>query len=353
MPGRSQPSFDVYGLLFSVAGDWPEVVDSICRDFAWFETPTVHRAELDVRVQIRQGRPDLDVFGPVRAAQVTEQQVVYRLDGRTVIDHLGVVCSVIDRGGAELCVVGEDPHVARRIAYDFLLARAGDHLDRVGLPRVYGLGLGGPDGAVLIMLPRGGGKTTLALRALREPAITFFSEVSPLVDRRASMHPFPFPLWVRTNSPEAESLPDEHLRRIGGAVTDPRLFELDGFRARIARESQPLRHLVIGERSLGSDSRLEPASTGTALMPLLRVSVASFSMSDAIRFGARRAAAGRDAPRNHQSGASGAALRVSPLHRLAVRTRSCSAALRGASVWRLTLGRDREAAWQALAPLFR
>ena len=196
--------------------------------------------------------------------------MVYRLGSQTVIDHLGVVCSVISANGAGLSVEGEDPHVARRSAFDFLLARVGDHLDLTGLPRIYGLGLAGRDGAVLVMLPRGGGKTTLALRALREPGIRFFSEVSPLADRRGRLHPFPFPLWVRVNSPEAADLPGRYVRRMGGDETNPRLFEVEGFRERIARQPEPLRHIVIGERSLGRESRLEHLARSRAVLPLFR-----------------------------------------------------------------------------------
>ena len=37
----------------------------------------------------------------------------------------------------------------------------------------------------------------------------------------------------------------------------------------------------------------------------------------------------------------------------AMRARCCAAALRRARVWRLVLGRDHQANWEALAPLLR
>jgi hypothetical protein len=342
-------NFDVHGLQVAVGGSWTEAVEAICLDYAWFARER-GVAEPQVRVTIEQGTPDFDGFDSARVVQVTEQYVVYRLGSKTIMDHLGVVGSIVDRSGTQLSVVGIDPHVARRVAFDFLLARVGDHLDWCWLPRIYGLGLVGASGAILVILPRGGGKTTLALRALQEHGIGFLSEVSPLVDRVGRLHAFPFPLWVRTNSPEAAHLPDEYVRRVAGEQTDPRLLELDAFRERIVGEPQPLRHIVIGQRALANESSLERLSRRDAVGPLFRESVARFSLADAVRFRMRSGRREVVEAIEDQSAAPGLP-RPSPLQRVAIRSRCCSSALAGSSVWRLTLGRDREGNWRALARL--
>lgn len=343
--------FDVYGLRLRVHGDWPEVVEAIRRDFAWFEQSVTSGSGGEVEVEVARADPDLDSFGDVPASYVTEQHVVYRAGGRTIVDYLGRAVAVLEPTRA--AVRGEDANAARRAALDFLLARAGDYLDARGLPRIFGLGLSGSQGAVLVLLPRGGGKTTLALRALASPGVGFMSEVSPLIDVHGQLHSFPFPLWVRDSAPEADALPDEYVRRLDGQKTDPRLLELAAFADRIPRDPVPLRHIVLGQRSLGRASRLEPLSRRAAVAPLFRQSVVGFSVREALTFVARRGGARDPAKEKRDASRPGAVRSASAARRARTRLRCCAAGIAGAHVWRLDLGRDRAESWTTLEQLLR
>ena len=252
-----------------------------------------------------------------------------------------------------MLVEGLGASAGRRAAFDFIMARACDHLDAIGLSRLFSLGLAGAQGAVAVILPPGGGKTTLALRALEADGVTLYSEGSPLLDRYGSMHPFPFPLWIRTNSQTAPDVPAEFLRRIDGRLTDPLLLELDAFADRIAGTPKTLRHVVLGSRSLGQRSWLEPASRRDAAGPLLHQAVLGFSVSDALRF-LVRSGGSRDPAKEQREIDEGPAPAAATASRRAVnRLLCCRAVLAQARVWRLHLGHDREAAWRALEPLLR
>jgi len=348
-PGNEKGVFDVYGLRVEIAGEWAEVVEAVRLDFAWFERDPDDRPA-DLRVTAEHGAPDYDTLGDARAAYVTPQHVVYRLENETVVDYGGAVAR-IERGGVHALVQGDDARLARRAAFDFVLARAHDYLDARGLPRILGLGIGGPAGALILLLPPGGGKTTLALRALKQEGVHLFSETSPVLDRDGRLHPFPFPVWVRGDSVEARQLPEQHAGRV--SETNVKLLELAAFADRVAHEPQTLRNIVLAERSLARDSRLEALGRGQALAPLLRQSVVGFSVGDALRFLVRRGGA-RDPAKEQRAGAGPGNMRVaSSAGRAAMRARCCAAALRHASVWRLDLGRDREGNWNALEQLLR
>jgi hypothetical protein len=345
-----QASFDVHGLHLRVHGDWAEVVESLRRDFAWFED-SQDRGSAHIEVAISRQAPAYEPFGDVPADYVTEQHVVYRVNGRTVVDYLGRALAVLEAGRAS--IQGEDPQAVRRAAYDFLLSRTGDYLDGQGLPRVFGLGLAGRAGGVLVMLPPGGGKTTLALQALAADGVAFLSEVSPLIDVHGRLHPFPFPLWVRDSSPEAALLPDRYVRHLDGQKTDPRLLELAAFADKIPTEPQQLRHVVLGRRSLGSGSSLHALPRREAIGPLFRQSVVGFSLVQGLSFMVRRGGA-RDPAKEQREGDTVAPVRgISSARRARTRLRCCTAGLSGAQVWRLDLGRDRAESWSALEPLLR
>ena len=327
--------FEVYGLRVDVDGGWDEVVDALAGDFAWFDVGEAATRDPDVRVHVEHGSPDYSAFGDVAASFVTERNVVYHVGETTVIDYLGRAISVLESSHAR--VTGLDATAARRAAFDFVLARISDHLDRRSMPRLHGLGLTGASGGVVIMLPSGGGKTTLALRALREDGVRFLSEGSPIIDAKGRLHALPFPLWVRDSAPEAAGLPPEHVRRVGGELSDPRILELSAFSERIETEPRELAHIVLGRRSLGEHSSLEPLPRRAAVPTLLRDSVVGFGFFQGAEFLLRHGL--RDL--RHRAGP------------MSTRARACAAGLRSAHVWQLTLGRDREGNWQALEPLLR
>jgi hypothetical protein len=328
--------FEVYGLRIGVDGDWDEVVEALRCDLAWFEVAAADEREPDVRISVAHGAPDYSAFGEVAASFVTERNVVYHVEKTTVIDYLGQAVSVLDET-SHAHVTGLDPRVARRAGFDFALARISDHLDRRSMPRLHGLGLTGAAGGVVIMLPSGGGKTAMALRALREDGVRFLSEGSPIIDAKGRVHPLPFPLWVRDSAPEAADLPLEHVRRVQGELSDPRILELSAFSDRIETEPRALAHIVLGRRSLGEGSQLTPLPRRAAVPALVRDSVIGFGFFQGAEFLLRHGL--RDL--RHRAGP------------MSTRARACAAGLRHAQVWQLTLGRDRDGNWRALEPLFR
>jgi hypothetical protein len=327
-----ESTFDVYGLRISLGGSWDEVLEAVRNDLAWFEVPGGDAS--DVRISVDRGLPDYGRYGAARATFVTERNVVFRVGTATVIDYPGPVVSEVE--GAVARVVGEDPRVARRAAFDFALARISEHLDTIGLPRLHGLGLAAAGTGIVVMLSSGGGKTTLALRALRDDRVRILSEGSPTIDRLGLLHPLPFPLWVRDSAPEAATLPLEHVRRVDGELSDPRILELSAFRDRIQRDPVPLEHIVLARRSLGEQSLLEPLPRRAAAVTLMRDSVVGFGFFQGAEFLLRH-------------GLRDLRHRVGPM---SMRMRACRAGLRRAAVWQLTLGRDREGNWAALGALF-
>ena len=87
---------DVYGLRARIGGDWPEVVDDLGRDFAWFRDG-VAAGEPAVDVTVQQRPPDFDSFGELPAAFVTPRNVVYHDGDTTIVDYFGRAASVLDR----------------------------------------------------------------------------------------------------------------------------------------------------------------------------------------------------------------------------------------------------------------
>lgn len=182
------------------------------------------------------------------------------------------------------------------------------------------------------MLPSGAGKSTLALRAPGDDAVTLLSEDAPLLDRRASCIPSRCAYGV--NAADAALLPPGSFRRIERMEFHPKVvLALSAFADRIERTPQPLRHLVLGRRSLGRTASLEPVGRRAAIGTLLRECVVGVGLYQGMEFvlqrGTRHVAA--------KAGTAGG------------RALCASACLRRARVWRLTLGRDHDASQRSHA----
>jgi hypothetical protein len=320
---------EVHGLSIAVCGAWDEVTGAVARDFTWFAAAA--HGEPDLRVVLERRRPDLDGAGALTASFVTPRNVVYRDGPHTLIDYGGRALARHERG--RFVVQSEDPQLAREAAHLFLLSAIGEHLDARGLPRLHALALASDRSALALLLPSGGGKSTLALRALRDPQVRLLSEDSPLLDTRGRLHPFPLPLGLsEADGAEARG----PVRRVERMEFAPQLLlEVEAYADRVEREPRALTDLVIGRRSLGCEAHLERIGRRAAVQPLLREGVVGVGIYQGLEFllghGWRDLVARR---------------RVA-----ATRTRASAAALRQARVWRLTLGRDRERNWEVLRSL--
>jgi hypothetical protein len=321
----------VYGLGVALSSDWEEALDAIRGDFAWFERPPVGAG---LQLSIERRTPEFSAFSDLRPSFVTPRNVVYQGGERTVIDYFGRALSIYDRRRDSLLVQGEDLHLVHEASYHFLLSRVGEHLDAIGLPRLHALGFAGAGGSVAVLLPGGGGKSTLALRALRDDHVRLLSDDSPLIDRRGRLHPFPLRLAV--NPQQAHELPPGSVRQMERMELHPKLLlNVDSWEDRIESVPQPLRHIVIGERSLGREARLERVPRRAAIGPFLREAVIGVGLYQGMEFVL-------------QHGAIDVARQARPA---LVRGLCCAAGLSRASVWRLTVGRDHERNWNALRRL--
>jgi hypothetical protein len=231
-------------------------------------------------------------------------------------------------------VQGQRGEVAHEAVYYFLLGRIGRHLDAHGLVRVHALGLSGEDGGVLVLLPSSGGKSTLAVQAITRGEGRLHSEDSPLLDRNGCLHAFP--LRIAVGARTAAALPDRPTRSLPNPSAGHKLaVEVSSFADRIEPRPQPLRHIVLGVRSLGREAKLEQRTRQAAVLPLLVHGIVGSGLYQGLGYA-------------HQRGPRDV---IAKLRVAAARARSCAVGLQRAQVWQLTLARDPEASWRALSSL--
>ena len=326
----------VHGLRVRVTGDWPQVLELLRLDFGWFAEDRLS-GDPEVAVEVARRRPSFERFAQAQPAFVTPRNVVFNLDGIQLVDYGGRALAVHDRRADRITIEGQDEELVHEAAYLYVLSRIGSHLDACGTARLHALGLAGEGGATLVMLPSGGGKTSLALRALADEGVKLLSEDTPLLDRRGRAHPFPLRLGVNERDVSLVP-PGTPARRVARMEFHPKLLvPVEALEERVERRPQPVVNIVVGRRSLASHSALSPRPKRAALGPLLREGVFGLGVYQGMEFVLQRGL-------TDVWSQAGVALR---------RALACLAALAHARVWSLELGRDGEDAWGALSGLVR
>ncbi len=252
---------DFLGTRVRLTAEPGPALEELARDFSSFADPTPGPPDVNVRLCGESCPPP---EGPWRWRW---RDFATRPDGAARLvrwdDGAWARC---EYGAEQVVVHAADDERRRELAYLAVLSRAGEALDRRGLHRVHALGLAGPRGAALVLLPSGGGKSTLALELLRRGSLRVLSDESPLVDRDGRVFPFPLRLALRPGADVA-----------GLAASDLRTFRRRGYGAKTLVEpsalraaaggAAPARWLFDGTSSTGAPS-VEPLSPARALSAL-------------------------------------------------------------------------------------
>lgn len=278
----SSVCFNFHGLSVQVSSENIALLDHVRRDFSafWVEQPvTSPRFHLQLKVQ----EPDYGGLPPLRASFVTPRNVCYHSQELQILDYFGRGVLLHRRNEGHIEVWAGEPDLTREIAYLFLLSQAGQHFDRRGLIRIHALGLEYQGQAALLLLPSGGGKSTMALQALRGGPLKVISEDSPLVDASGRVHPFPLCPGIK-GGPDP-SFPLEAQRTVQRMEFDPKtLIDLDVFGDQWSRQPVPARWLLVGQRSLGEECCLEPLSRLSAVRALLTNMVVGVGLYQGLEF---------------------------------------------------------------------
>lgn len=325
--------FSFYGFALEVSSPAAHLVEQVRRDFLHFHTPL--QDHVDMRLRLLPELPSYDELPPVPATVFTPRNVSFRNGQVTYIDYFGRALSVFNRGAGECTVQATDEDLLHEIAYLFFLSTVGEHLDRHHLHRLHALGISFRGEGVLLLLPSGGGKSTIAINLLRKPEFLLLAEDTPLIDRRGWVLPFPLRLGIRADA--TTDIPPQFLRTMKRMEFEPKtLIDLDYFEGRIG-DAVPSRLLIVGTRHLGDVSEIRPLGRRSAFGSLVTNMVVGLGVYQGLEFLLERSV-------GELAGKLGVA---------SSRSYNAARLLKMASPYRFMMGRDVEKNTETLATFIR
>ncbi len=244
---------EFYGFHVEIISD-ESLLRRVYRDYSYF---LGEKTEPDLSIKVIPEKPAYTELPPLRSCFVTPRNVVYRSGTLSYIDYFGQALSILDEKRGYCEVFCRNSHLGHEICFLTILSAVGSYLDKKNIHRIHALGMAYHGKSVLITLPTGGGKTTLALRLLQEKDFQLLSEDSPLVDRRGNVLPFPLRTGVKEG--EEHDAPDEFTGRIERMEFGPKIvIDIEYFSQSIG-SSTPPGLIFMGTRTFGDKCEIEPA----------------------------------------------------------------------------------------------
>jgi hypothetical protein len=279
-------SFDFYGYRVTVKCDDDGVLEDVRRDFSHFRSPPGDEsAELEV---LSESFPRAHL-PRIKVTLQTPRNIVYRDGDVSYVDYFGRALMIGQDKEKTYRIYCTDRDLAHEIAFLTILSQVGQHLDAIRLHRVHALGIEAGGRAVLILLPMGGGKTTLALTLLGSEGIRLLSEDSPLISRSGKVFPFPLRIGVRVGE-EPAGIPARYRRTVSRMEFDPKtLIDIEYFREKIG-EPSPIGSILLGERWLAGHPFIRPENHRAAIKAFIKNSVVGLGLYQGVEFVLERSA---------------------------------------------------------------
>lgn len=248
---------DVYGCTFRVIGGESSSREMIASDFQFFKR---NHVESPITVELSNEDPRYEDIPDLAATRYTPRNISFTTNGRTYIDYSGQALAIWDRASRIFRISTTNLDLQYEAAYLFLLSQIGECLDKQKMHRIHAMAMAVSGRAVLAILPMGGGKSTLCHELLRYPEFEFLSDDSPFISLDGSVHAFPLRLGLLPGS--TMDVPPEKTRIVQRMEFGPKiLVNYDYFSERVRGSAEP-GIVFLGRRSLATDCRIEPASSG-------------------------------------------------------------------------------------------
>ena len=272
--------YSVYGYDFILDGNCGEAQKGLAEDFTFFSGESA--ATSPVTLVLNQDRPDYAGLPECDASVYTPRNVVYRDGARRILDFGGRGLGIHEPDQRRFTMTSESSDLVYEAGYLFLLSQIGQRADERGMSRVHAVAMSYRGRAILVMLPMGGGKSTLAAALLRHKGLRILSDDSPFIDRMGRLHAFPLRLGLLNG--QEKQLPPEQLRLIERMEFGPKyLVNYSYFADRVTATAEP-GMLLVGRRSLGERGRLEKSSYKTAMAAMVPHSIVGLGLFQGLEY---------------------------------------------------------------------
>ncbi|MFA5582893.1 MAG: hypothetical protein WDA09_01660 [Bacteriovoracaceae bacterium] len=244
--------------------DEDELIKKLASEFHFFTSSSDHYPQFEIKL-IKESPPKLP---ELVAKKILPHALIYYGQGKRYIDYQGK--ALIIEEGKLFSIYANDSEFLFELAFLTIHSLLGDLLQELGLYRIHALAGTYNKKDFIIMLPSGGGKSTMLATLLEDPEFQIISDDSPLIDSEGRIHPFPTKISLSEIPHEGKlkNLPWNNFTR---ALHPPKfVLSLSHLKNQINETPQDPRPLIIlGQRSTYLTPRVMKMNRLRAIKSLL------------------------------------------------------------------------------------
>jgi hypothetical protein len=276
-------TFSFHGVSVLVESPDYKLLAAVQHDFSFF---AANIPKPDLRIECRLEKPDYDRLPGLTSSLATPRNICFMGNGLVYIDYFGRALNIYNAKEGSCEIFTDDFHVALEIIYLTILSRVSDMLEQRGIHRVHALGLEHAGRGVVLMLPSGGGKSTLALSVLMNPnnGIRLISEDSPLIRRDGWLLPFPVRIGVHPDKVPEGIDPTFKLFQ-NRMEFDPKVtIDVSFFSDRLVRDAVRPGIILLGRRTTLKDAQINAVPRRRVIRHALMNSVIGVGLYQGMEF---------------------------------------------------------------------
>jgi len=248
-----------------------EIASWLDHDYGYYSHPAESAPSLKLNIHLEA--PPYGGLPELAASRYHEDYIVYDSEGLRVIDFLGRALSVYKTRENTVDIYSESQDRLYDVFHLSFESLLGEQLDRKGFHRIHCLGLEKNGMGIIILLPPGGGKTTMALKFL-ESRIGVLSEDMVLYknDRLYGLH-------FRWGVKGATTMKGRLMRR--EKYEDKTLVSTRDMK--LSKEANP-KAIILGRRVLSDRSEIKTLPKHKLIKPLLKSMVLGLELQQSLAY---------------------------------------------------------------------
>ena len=266
-----ETKLNIYGIKIIVSSD-KEIAKWLSHDYSYYLDNTITTSNL--KFDLRFEKPDYSSLPKIKATAYHDNYIIYDSKKIRIIDFFEKALAIYDTKNKIVkisCLDKDKLYEIFSLSFDSLL---GEELDKRGFHRIHCLGLEKNGKAILILLPPGGGKTTLALKFLKSKNARVLCE-DTLLFKKGKLYSLHFRWGVRNlNYSKGRIMRTENY--------GTKLL-LDTKKLNLAKTAKPAL-ILQGIRLLSEDSYIKRVNNLKLFMPMFKSMVLGLELQQSLAY---------------------------------------------------------------------
>lgn len=167
-----------------ISSDEDELINRLISEFHFFTSLESAYPQFEVHLHLK-APPQIP---PMIAHKILSHALIYQTTGNRYIDYGR---ALIHQQGKIYSLYTDDEEFLFELSFLCIHSLLGDLLEDLNLFRIHALAGTYREKDFILMLPSGGGKSSMLKEFLADPLFSIISDDSPLVDIWGKIHPFP------------------------------------------------------------------------------------------------------------------------------------------------------------------